>query len=395
MIDEGSGALPRAPGYLNEEETGTGRRFGFLCEADRLKSVERANVLMDLSRPENSAEHSWHVALYAMVFGASDRAIAMLLLHDLVEIDVGDHPIHLNHDAAALAAAEDAAARRLFGMLPGGDAALALWREFEAGQSADARMAKRMDHVQPMFQVLLAPAPLADHLAIVRDNMDGGRAARLSEEWPEAMAAARDLLAGRGVAGDLGRRLAFLAEADQLKSVYRASTLCDASRHENSAEHSWHLALYALVLAGYAGPGVEIGRVIRMLILHDLVEIDTGDVPIHSANGAAHHGAAQLAAEAAAAARIFGLLPDAQGQAFRALWAEFEENETPDAVFAKSLDRAQPVMQNIAAGGGSWIAYDVTYAQLVERVGSRIERGAPRLWGWLDARAHGFFEKPS
>ena len=161
MIDEGSGALPRAPGYLNEEETGTGRRFGFLCEADRLKSVERANVLMDLSRPENSAEHSWHVALYAMVFGASDRAIAMLLLHDLVEIDVGDHPIHLNHDAAALAAAEDAAARRLFGMLPGGDAALALWREFEAGQSADARMAKRMDHVQPMFQVLLAPAPLA------------------------------------------------------------------------------------------------------------------------------------------------------------------------------------------------------------------------------------------
>ncbi|MFD2814234.1 HD family hydrolase [Paracoccus aerius] len=82
------------------------RHFDFLVEADRLKSVDRANVLMDLSRPENSAEHSWHVALQAMVFGASDRAIAMLLLHDLVEIDTGDQPIHLAHDAAALALAE-------------------------------------------------------------------------------------------------------------------------------------------------------------------------------------------------------------------------------------------------------------------------------------------------
>src|SRR5690606_20618779 len=110
-------------------------RFAFLNEADRLKSVQRANVLMDLSRRENSAEHSWHVALYAMVFGASDRVIAMLLLHDLVEIDVGDHPIHLPHDVAVVQAAEDAAARRLFAMLPEGDALLALWREFESGQT--------------------------------------------------------------------------------------------------------------------------------------------------------------------------------------------------------------------------------------------------------------------
>ena len=80
------------------------RQFDFLVESDRLKSVDRANVLMDLSRPENSAEHSWHVALQAMTFGASDRAIQMLLVHDLVEIDVGDQPIHLDHDAAALAA---------------------------------------------------------------------------------------------------------------------------------------------------------------------------------------------------------------------------------------------------------------------------------------------------
>ncbi len=391
-MNEDSGALPRTPGYLDEEEAGAlGRRFGFLCEADRLKAVARANVLMDLSRPENSAEHSWHVALYAMVFGASDRTIAMILIHDLVEIDCGDQPIHLGHDPVALRAAEEAAAQRLFGLLPGGADLLTLWREFEAGRSADARMAKRMDHVQPMLQVLLAPQPLAEHVQIVRDNMDGGRAARFSHEWPELMQAASALLQGDAVSGDLGRRLAFLAEADQLKSVLRASTLCDASRRENSAEHSWHLALYALVMAPHARPEVGIGRVIRMLILHDLVEIDTGDVPIHSAGGQAHHGAAQLAAEQAAAARIFGLLPAAQGREFRALWDEFEANESPDAVFAKSLDRAQPVMQNIASGGGSWVEYDVTHAQLVERVGARIARGAPDLWYWLDSRARAFF----
>jgi len=367
------------------------RRFAFLTEADRLKSVERANVLMDLSRPENSAEHSWHVALYALVFGASDRAIAMILLHDLVEIDTGDHPIHLAHDTAAVEAAELAAARRLFAMLPDGARLLALWQEFESGQTADARIAKRMDHIQPLFQVLGASEPLANHVQIVRDNMHSGRARRLWTEWPEAMAAAQALLDGRAPQGDLARCLAFLAEADRLKSVSRASLLCDGSRRENSAEHSWHLALYALVMAPQAGPEVDIGRVIRMLILHDLVEIDAGDVPIHAQNGDAHHGAAQLAAEEAAADRLFGLLPAPLGAELRALWSEFEANETPDAVFAKSLDRAQPVMQNIACGGGSWVEYSVTYEQLVERVGIRIQRGAPMLWTWLSESARVYF----
>ncbi len=366
-------------------------RFAFLTEADRLKSVDRANVLMDLSRPENSAEHSWHVALYGLVFGASDRAIAMLLLHDLVEIDCGDHPIHLTHDAGAVQAAEEAAARRLFAMLPGGEALFALWREFEAGESADARMAKRMDHIQPLFQVLCAPAPLPEHVGIVRDNMTAGRAQRLWQEWPEAMQAAKALLDGHTPQGEFASYLAFLAEADRLKSVLRASFLCDLSRRENSAEHSWHLALYALVMAPHAGLQVDIGRVIRMLILHDLVEIDTGDVPIHAANGQTHHGAAQMAAEMAATERIFGLLPQPLGAELRALWTEFEANETADAVFAKSLDRAQPVMQNIASGGGTWAEYQVTYEQLVERVGVRIERGAPMLWSWLSESAQIYF----
>lgn len=189
----------------------------------------------------------------------------------------------------------------------------------------------------------------------------------------------------------LESQFAFLNEADRLKSVLRATTLCDGSRRENSGEHSWHLALYAMVLADQAAPGVDINRVIRMLILHDLVEIDTGDVPIHSANGTAHASVATLAAEAKAADRIFGLLPKDLRDDLRALWEEFEAAETPDAIFAKSLDRVQPVMQNMASGGGTWITYNVTFDQLESRVGTKIARGTPRLWEWVKVRAAAFF----
>ena len=189
----------------------------------------------------------------------------------------------------------------------------------------------------------------------------------------------------------LAAQFAFLNEADRLKSVLRATTLCDGSRPENSGEHSWHLALYALTLADQAEPGVDINRVIRMLLLHDLVEIDVGDVPIHSANGAAHASAATVQAEQRAADRIFGLLPPDLRDSFRALWDEFEAAETPDARFAKSLDRVQPVMANLQSGGGTWITYGVTLDQLDTRVGSKIARGAPRLWTWVREQALRYF----
>lgn len=189
----------------------------------------------------------------------------------------------------------------------------------------------------------------------------------------------------------LTAQFAFLNEADRLKSVLRATTLCDGSRPENSGEHSWHLALYAMVLADQSATGVNIDRVIRMLLIHDIVEIDVGDVPIHSANGAAHASAETQAAEQAAATRIFGLLPPDQAATFRALWDEFEAAETPDAVFAKSLDRVQPVMANLQSGGGTWITYNVTADQLQTRVGAKIARGAPRLWDWVKAQTAAFF----
>ena len=189
----------------------------------------------------------------------------------------------------------------------------------------------------------------------------------------------------------LDAQFAFLNEADRLKSVLRATTLCDGSRRENSGEHSWHLALYALVLADQAAPGVDINRVIRMLLIHDLVEIDVGDVPIHSANGVAHGSAETIAAETRAADRIFGLLPADLAQNLRILWDEFEAALTPDAIFAKSLDRVQPVMANLASGGGTWVEYQVTAEQLESRVGVKIARGAPGVWDWVKAKTAFYF----
>jgi len=136
----------------------------------------------------------------------------------------------------------------------------------------------------------------------------------------------------------LDQQIAFLNEADKLKNTLRATELCDNSRYENSAEHSWHLTLYALVLADQAGPAVDINLVIRMLILHDLVEIDAGDNPIFGT----HDISEMEAKEQEAANRIFGLLPIDLRDKLRIIWEEFEAAETPSAQFAKSLDRFQP-----------------------------------------------------
>jgi putative hydrolase of HD superfamily len=179
----------------------------------------------------------------------------------------------------------------------------------------------------------------------------------------------------------------FLSEADRLKTVLRASRLHDDSRFENSAEHSWHVMLFALVLAEHAEDDIRIDRVLRMLLLHDLVEIDAGDTPIH---GAVDRDA-QEAAERAAADRLFSLLPTDQAADFRALWEEFEAATSADARFAKAIDRLQTPLANLANGGGTWRDYDVTLEQMDHRVGTPINRGAPALWAWLQPKLARFF----
>ncbi|MDU8911032.1 HD domain-containing protein [Aestuariicoccus sp. MJ-SS9] len=186
-------------------------------------------------------------------------------------------------------------------------------------------------------------------------------------------------------------QVAFLNEADRLKSITRATPLCDASRYENSAEHSWQIALYALVLGEHADPQVRIDRVIRMLLIHDIVEIDAGDAPVFGE----HDASAMAAREEAAAKRLFGLLPEDQAAELIALWREFEANETPDAQFAKSIDRFQTPNQNMAAGGGSWRDYNVSFDTFLARVGSKVANGAPKLWHWLEPRARRWFDTHS
>lgn len=174
----------------------------------------------------------------------------------------------------------------------------------------------------------------------------------------------------------LDRQLAFLREIDRLKSVVRMSPLIDRSRRENSAEHSWHLAMYALVLSEHAAAPVDVVRVVKMLLLHDIVEIDAGDTPLHDPSRQAD----QAERERLAAERIFSLLPDAQAAEFRSLWTEFEAAESDDAKFAKALDRFQPLLHNVATGGGTWLGPQVSEAQVFARYGPTIESGAPALW---------------
>lgn len=185
----------------------------------------------------------------------------------------------------------------------------------------------------------------------------------------------------------LDAQLAFLHEADRLKRVLRGTPIHDGSRRENSAEHSWHICLYALTLAEHAARPVNVDRVLKMLLLHDIVEIDAGDAPIHG-----DHDPDEIARkERAAADRLFGLLPPDQAAEYRALWDEFEAAETDDAVFAKSVDRIQPVVANLETDGGTWTDYAVTYEQLETRVGAKARRGAETIWEHLLPRIRTWF----
>lgn len=173
----------------------------------------------------------------------------------------------------------------------------------------------------------------------------------------------------------LERQLAFLVEVDRLKSVLRRTSLCDSSRRENSAEHSWHLALMAMVLGRHAADGVDLARVVRMVIVHDLVEIDAGDTFAYDVAG----NEDRASREQRAATRIFGLLPPDQDAEFRALWEEFEAQATPESRVATALDRLQPLLNNDASGGGSWREHGVSRAQVLRRM-DPIRDALPALW---------------
>ena len=175
------------------------------------------------------------------------------------------------------------------------------------------------------------------------------------------------------------QQLDFLAEIDKMKSVLRQTLLIDRSRRENDAEHSWHLAMTAMVLAEYAGPTVDLNHVLRMALVHDLVEIDAGDTFAYDTAGYADKDDR----ERAAADRLFALLPGDQGPMLRALWEEFEAMETPDARYAAACDRLQPLLHTYLTDGHTWtLGGGVTEEQVWQRM-AVVEDAVPALWPFV------------
>lgn len=180
---------------------------------------------------------------------------------------------------------------------------------------------------------------------------------------------------GESIPERLRRQLEFILEIDRLKSVLRQSYLIDNDRHENSAEHSWHLAVAAMVLAEHAKERIDVSKVIRLVLVHDLVEIDAGDTFIY--DDAGNVGKAER--EQKAASRLFGVLSEEQGQTFMALWREFEDRQTPDAKFAFALDRLMPILHNVFTQGRSWKEHGIRQEQALAK-NRPIEDGSPVLW---------------
>lgn len=162
----------------------------------------------------------------------------------------------------------------------------------------------------------------------------------------------------------LAAQLRFITEIDKLKTIIRQTPLLDMSRRENDAEHSWHLAMMLVILAEYAAPEVDVMRAVRMVLIHDIVEIDAGDTFLYDAAGQAD----QEEREEKAADRIFGLLPNDQAQEIRSLWDEFEAHKSADARFARTMDRMQPFMHNVFTQGQMWKKHGVTAEQVRTRM---------------------------
>ena len=191
----------------------------------------------------------------------------------------------------------------------------------------------------------------------------------------------------------LTRQIAFILEVDRLKSILRRSYLLNETRHENSAEHSWHLAIMALVLSEHANAEVNTLQVLKMLLVHDIVEIDSGDTYIYDAAG----NDTKAERENAAARRIFGLLPQDQQTELTQLWQEFEARESPEAKFAAALDRLMPLLHNFHTEGRSWREHGISEGQVL-RLNSHMTDGSQTLWEYAealikDATAKGFLRE--
>lgn len=187
---------------------------------------------------------------------------------------------------------------------------------------------------------------------------------------------------------DLLKQVAFIKEIDKLKYIQRRTRLFQSDRHENDAEHSWHLAMMAIVLAGHSDKPVDVLKVVQMVLIHDLVEIDAGDTFIYDTSK--NH--TNTEEELIAAKRIFGLLPEKQAQEFLAIWEEFEEGSTHEAKFARAMDRFEPLLQNTSNNGGTWTEYDVEYHTVYNKK-KAIKDGSASIWNYAERLLNESVEK--
>lgn len=180
-----------------------------------------------------------------------------------------------------------------------------------------------------------------------------------------------------GAFGPFSDTINFIIELDKLKRVYRKNNVLDNSRRENSAEHSWHFALAAMSFQPFAGD-INLNHAIQLALIHDIVEIDAGDVLVYDI--AARNAIAEKEQEAAQ--RIFGLLPSPQREHFLSLWQEYDEAKTPESQFANILDRAMPMLMNLHNGGQSWVENNIRLEQVISR-STLIEKQWPEFWQYL------------
>jgi putative hydrolase of HD superfamily len=178
----------------------------------------------------------------------------------------------------------------------------------------------------------------------------------------------------------LKKQLDFIVEIDKIKAIIRKSKLFDGSRLENDAEHSWHLAMMAILLSEYANAPIDLLKTIKMVLIHDIVEIDAGDIIVYQKDPSKTDEK-----EAAAANRIFGLLPDDQRSELLELWREFEEKRTPEANFAGAIDRLEPVMQNYFTDAYAWREHHITAARVLETNRGKIGAGSAKLWEYAES----------
>ena len=175
----------------------------------------------------------------------------------------------------------------------------------------------------------------------------------------------------------LTRQMEFLIEVDRLKTVFRKAYIADASRRENSAEHSWHVTMMAMILAEHCPEELDLFRVVKMLLIHDIVEIDAGDTSVYDTVAVQD----KADRESTAADRVFGLLPPDQARELREMWAEFEEGGTREARFAAAIDRLIPLLHNYYTQGKRWREDGITYQQ-VFAANQIIRNGSERLWNF-------------